>query len=111
MILIWLQGYHQIVQIYLMIDCQEYRRDVCVRRKGGYGLSALEFNGPVTTIRTGETVYWINRDEAPHRVKSDLFNSPTLNKGDVFKFTFIEKGTYDYTCGIHPSMKGQIIVK
>ena len=74
-------------------------------------ISGFEFNPKILTIRTGETVNWINDDQAQHDVKSDLFTSPMLKKGDVFQFTFTEKGTYDYTCGIHPSMKGQIIVK
>lgn len=44
-------------------------------------------------------------------IKSDKFNSLNLNNGDSFEFTFNEKGTYEYGCGIHPSMRGTIIVE
>jgi plastocyanin len=33
-----------------------------------------------------------------------------LAKGETFEFKFDKAGTYDYTCGVHPSMKGTITV-
>lgn len=42
----------------------------------------------------------------------DAFESDRLNKGsDPFSFTFDVAGTYEYICGIHPSMHGKIIVE
>lgn len=68
--------------------------------------------GPDTLkIKAGATVTWTNNDSAPHDVKSDLFASPKLAKGEFFSFKFEEVGTYDYICGIHPKMKGKIIVE
>lgn len=69
------------------------------------------FNPSVLNVKQGETVTWTNEDSATHRIKSDKFNSQDLNQGDKFEFTFKDKGTFDYTCGIHPSMKGEIVVK
>ena len=69
------------------------------------------FNPSELQIKVGETVTWTNMDSAPHTVNSDLFNSDTLNNGDSFSFTFDKAGTYDYICGIHPAMKGKIVVK
>ncbi|MFQ5886404.1 MAG: plastocyanin/azurin family copper-binding protein, partial [Anaerolineae bacterium] len=37
--------------------------------------------------------------------------SPRLNKGDSWSYTFDVAGTFDYICGLHPSMKGQIIIE
>ena len=69
------------------------------------------FNPAELQIKVGDTVTWTNMDSAPHTVLSDSFQSDTLNNGDSFSFTFDKAGTYDYSCGIHPAMKGKIIVE
>lgn len=68
--------------------------------------------GPETlTIQKGTTVVWVNNDSAPHSIKSDAFNSEIINKGGSFRFKFDNAGTYNYACGIHQSMRGEIIVQ
>lgn len=69
------------------------------------------FNPSTITVDAGTTVTWTNEDSAPHRIKSDTFNSANLNRGDSFQHTFNTPGTYDYICGIHPSMKGKVVVR
>lgn len=69
------------------------------------------FNPQTITVTVGTNVTWVNEDSAPHTIKSDNFNSEYLNTEDSFKFTFNNAGTYDYICGIHPAMKGRVIVK
>ena len=69
------------------------------------------FSPAELTVKAGDTVIWTNEDSAPHSIKSESFNSQTLSSGDSFSFKFENTGTYDYTCGIHPSMKGKIIVE
>lgn len=69
------------------------------------------FNPATLTVKQGTKVTWTNQDSAPHRIKSDTFNSSDLNQGDKFEFTFDKKGSFDYVCGIHPSMLGKIIVE
>jgi plastocyanin len=34
-----------------------------------------------------------------------------VTKGQSTALTFATAGTYDYTCGLHPNMKGTIEVK
>jgi plastocyanin len=34
-----------------------------------------------------------------------------LSNGQSFSFTFRTAGTFNYSCSIHPSMTGQIIVQ
>lgn len=68
------------------------------------------FNPPVLTVSAGTTVTWTNQDSATHRIKSDTFNSQDLVKGDSYSFMFDTPGSYEYTCAIHPSMKGTITV-
>jgi plastocyanin len=69
------------------------------------------FNPGTLTVKQGTTVTWINQDSATHKIKSDTFNSPDLRQGDTYKFVFTTKGSYDYSCSIHPSMTGKIVVE
>ena len=69
------------------------------------------FNPGTMTVKKGTTVTWANNDSAQHQIKSTTFNSSQLSKGQSFSFTFNDAGTFDYSCAIHPSMLGKIIVE
>ncbi len=69
------------------------------------------FNPGTLTVKQGTKVTWTNQDSATHKIKSDAFNSSDLNQGDTFAFTFNTKGSFDYSCAIHPSMTGKIVVE
>ncbi len=71
----------------------------------------FSFSPSTLTVKTGTKVTWVNQDSVPHKIKSDTFNSSDLSQGDKFEFTFNTKGSFDYICGIHPSMKGKIVVE
>lgn len=74
-------------------------------------INGFAFNPNTVTINTGSTVIWTNSDNAGHNIKSDLFTSPMLAKGESFSYIFKTIGTFNYICGVHPSMKGTIVVK
>jgi plastocyanin len=65
------------------------------------------------TVAVGTTVKWVNHDDIPHNVveKNKTFRSKALDTDDSFTYTFAAAGTFDYFCGLHPHMVGQIIVK
>lgn len=63
------------------------------------------------TVKAGTTVTWTSQDSATHNIKSDTFNSPEIAQDGTFSFTFNDKGSFDYICGIHPTMQGKIIVE
>ena len=71
------------------------------------------FNPPELTIKAGTTVTWTNADDIPHSVVEDgtKFRSKALDTGETFSMTFADPGDVDYFCGLHPHMKGKIIVK
>ena len=69
------------------------------------------FSPETLTIKVGEKVTWVNEDTATHTIKSDTFNSEGIDQGGKFEFTFNNKGTFNYSCGIHPSMQGKIVVE
>jgi len=68
------------------------------------------FNPTPLTVKVGTTITWINSDSMAHQIKSATFNSVALSNGQNFQFTFSTVGEYDYSCAIHPSMLGKIIV-
>lgn len=74
-------------------------------------ISGFAFNPDTITITKGSTVTWTNKDSAPHTISGSGFESGSLSTGQAFSHTFDEAGTYDYSCSIHPSMKGKVIVQ
>jgi len=80
-------------------------------QKESISIKDFAFNPEVLTIKVGTTVIWTNEDSVPHTITSEgNFNSETLGKGKTYEHTFNTIGIYDYHCGIHPSMRGKIIV-
>ena len=65
------------------------------------------------TVPVGTTVKWLNHDDIPHTIveKKTTFRSKALDTDDSYSFTFTSVGTFDYFCGLHPHMVGQVIVK
>ena len=62
-------------------------------------------------IKPGEGIDWTNNDNATHRIEiADGTKSYDLPVGGRFTFVFTKAGEYSYICGIHPSMKGKVIV-
>jgi plastocyanin len=68
------------------------------------------------TIKAGETVTWVNKDDHDHTVDAtgdddeNRFASGNLTNGDTFKHKFPKAGKFKYTCSYHPRMKGTIVV-
>lgn len=88
----------------------EKKKEVQVS-ENSVSIKDFAFTPAVLNVKQGDTVTWINGDSTLHTVNSNLFDSPNLNTGDTFEFTFKDKGSFEYACGIHPSMKGQIVVE
>ena len=65
------------------------------------------------TVPVGTTVKWLNHDDIPHTIveKKTTFRSKALDTDDSYSFMFTSAGTFDYFCGLHPHMVGQVIVK
>jgi plastocyanin len=67
------------------------------------------------TVKVGSTVRWVNADDHPHNIEftDKTFSTSTylLGASQSFSQRFDRAGTYDYSCMIHPEMKGIITVK
>ena len=86
---------------------------------GNYDVTGAGFYSPLNLeIPVGSTVTWVNDDSVPHNIQSidlngkvtQLFNSPPLNTGDRFEYTFDEEGVYKYYCSFHPWRVGLVTV-
>ena len=71
------------------------------------------FSPKELTVAVGTTVKWVNHDDIPHTVveKKTTFRSKALDTDDSYSYTFTRVGTFDYFCGLHPHMVGQVVVK
>jgi plastocyanin len=76
------------------------------------GIRDFKFVPAELTTTSGTEVTWRNQDTAPHSVKwaDDTESSPTLADGETYARTFTAAGTFEYVCGIHPNMKGSVVV-
>ena len=70
------------------------------------------------TIPVGATVTWTNRDGARHTStsgvsdnKDGIWDSPILDKGQKFSFTFNQPGVFPYWCRVHPFMTATVTVE
>ena len=71
------------------------------------------FNPQIITVKSGQTITWINRDEEPHTVVSvekQFKKSSALDTDQSFTITAGTPGTYTYFCSVHPKMTGTIVV-
>lgn len=65
-------------------------------------------------VKAGETVKWTNDEKrASHSIwfkDEGLPESERMLNGDSWERKFDKPGTYPYTCGPHPEMKGVVEV-
>jgi len=71
------------------------------------------------TIKSGAAVKWTNEDSSLHTVTSGLpeqgsvgtlFDSSIISPRQTFTHTFAKTGAFDYSCTLHPFMRGQVLV-
>jgi plastocyanin len=77
-------------------------------------MESITFKPEQVTVKTGDTVTWVNNDTVGHDVTGDDFKSGppgAMENGDTFEHTFDAAGTFDYVCTVHPGMKGSVTVE
>lgn len=76
-------------------------------------ISNFAFSPTDITVKKGTTVTWTNNDSVAHTIEfdtNDIPKSETLGNGQTYSFMFNDEGTFNYICGIHPSMHGTVTV-
>jgi plastocyanin len=71
------------------------------------------FTPKSATITEGDTVTWVNKDNANHQILADKgqFVSPILRPNQRYSFTFNASGTYTYKDELNRKLAGTIVVK
>ena len=71
------------------------------------------FSPASLTVKKGTTVTWTNKDSTAHQPVADSGTgpqSPILQTGQSYSFTYNQTGTFKYHCAIHPEMTGSVTV-
>jgi plastocyanin len=77
-------------------------------------IAGFAFGPSKLTVAPGRAVRWVNNDDSPHQVTVTTGapgRGPVMTRGQSYAQTFATPGVYDYICGLHPAMKGQVEVK
>ena len=77
-------------------------------------ITGFAFSPQELTIKTGETVTWINKDSVKHTITSDSgseLSSEMLSNSQTYSHIFNTKGAFNYHCSLHSSMTAKIIVE
>jgi plastocyanin len=83
-------------------------------KKNQIEIKDFHFNPQTLTVKSGDKITWINRDEEPHTIVSvekQFKKSRALDTDEEFTVTAGAPGTYNYYCSVHPKMTGTIVVK
>jgi plastocyanin len=76
-------------------------------------MEAVAFKPDVVTIKSGDSIVWVNKDPFPHTAvsKEGGFDSKNIDAGKSWKYTPKTKGEFAYICSLHPTMKATLRVK
>jgi plastocyanin len=81
----------------------------------GGGTTVVEkgfaFEPATLEVKVGDTVTFTNEDSAPHNVNIDSKDLGNQPRGASVTWAAAKAGSFPYTCTIHPSMAGEIVVK
>jgi plastocyanin len=76
-------------------------------------IAGFAFDPSTVRVRVGDTVTWSNEDSTAHTaIARDLsFDTGDIAAGQSASVTFDTAGTFEYMCGIHPTMSGTVVVR
>jgi plastocyanin len=91
----------------------EIKNDETTTKQNKIEIKDFAFNPQTITVKSGDKITWINRDEEPHTVVSvgkKFPKSSGLDTDQEFSITAGVPGSYEYFCSVHPKMTGTIVV-
>jgi plastocyanin len=76
-------------------------------------IEGVAFSPQTLVVPRGARITWINKDPFPHTVTASdkAFDSRSLDAGASWTYIARSVGAHEYTCTLHPTMKGNITVQ
>jgi len=76
-------------------------------------IDAARFQPPLSVVRVGDVITWINKDLVPHTATSRTggFDSGAIEPGKSWTYTATRAGDFPYLCVFHPTMTALLRVK
>lgn len=76
-------------------------------------IDAARFEPPLSVVRVGDVITWVNKDLVPHTATSRTggFDSGAIDPGKSWTYTATRAGDFSYICAFHPTMTGLLRVK
>jgi plastocyanin len=81
------------------------------------GIQNFAFVPSIVSVPEGTEVVWVNCEPSgtpgsSHTSTSDddLWSSPLLSRGEIYRRDFEDAGSYDYHCIPHPFMEGTVVI-
>ncbi|MFP5304654.1 MAG: cupredoxin domain-containing protein, partial [Gammaproteobacteria bacterium] len=74
-------------------------------------IAGMKFTPATLTVPAGTRVVWTNDDTRDHTVRFADQESWRIPPGETYSRSFDVPGEYPCECGIHPSMRGVIVVQ
>jgi plastocyanin len=76
-------------------------------------IKGMKYTPASVTIKAGDNVVWTNADQRDHTVVAGdgSFSSGNIGPAATFSFAFTKPGKFEYSCSLHPRMKGIVIVQ
>lgn len=76
-------------------------------------IKGMKYDPASVTVKAGDTLTWTNGDQRDHSVAAadGSFSSGNIGPGATYSFVFTKPGKFEYSCSLHPRMKGVVIVQ
>ena len=75
-------------------------------------IEAMQFTPATLTVKSGDTITWVNRDMFPHTATAtERFDSTVIAPGESWSHRLTSPGEFPYLCTLHPPMRGTIRVE
>jgi plastocyanin len=102
------------LNLLLFVRAGEMDKASVAAKENKIEIKDFAFNPQTITVKSGEKITWINRDEEPHTIVSvekQFKKSSALDTDQEFTIIAGSPGTYSYFCSVHPKMTGTIVVE
>jgi plastocyanin len=76
-------------------------------------IRGMEFHPAALIVAVGDTIVWVNRDIVPHTATAGAktkWDTGQLLQGQAGRYVARRPGTGRYSCALHPTMHGTLVI-